>query len=82
MVIVNFTRLSFAALKKGSEFKSGALNRAVMFAALGATVGVHSAKTFIDSKAKKKSKDRLIILDFIEVKFRILRYDLVKKYVN
>jgi hypothetical protein len=65
--------LSSGALKYDSEFKSGALKIAVIFAALGATVGVPSAKTFIDSKAKKKNKDRLIIFDFIEVKFRILK---------
>ncbi|GAB3711337.1 hypothetical protein GCM10028861_04950 [Flavobacterium koreense] len=54
-----------------------------MFAAFGATVGVPSAKTFKDSKAKNKTRSKLLLLVFIKVKFRILRYDLVKNlYFN
>ena len=71
---INLTRLSSAQFKNEPVFKSGALNNPVIFAAFGETVGVPSAKTLNDIKAKSKTKNKLLIPVFKEVKFRILVY--------
>lgn len=71
LAIVNPERLSSLSLKNGLEFKSGALKRHVMFAALAET-GVPFAKTLNDNKAKNKTQRKVNPLIFEEVKFRIL----------